>query len=189
MNHVCPICLLVAQNFRRPCAWDSDRSPYERSLNHPSQTSVKRELKAVATLRLDRDIRRVKATALWCQINRNTRINESGVYEQFPNDSTAKVERKVQKPFSKHKCARPIDLIPQETCTSIRSSQASQTRHSSETYSEFHWFPLLCRIWILFQDSGYFIQLLKSENPLRHTLVISDVVSLLTHASGRRGMR
>jgi hypothetical protein len=35
---------------------------------------------------------------------------ESGVYEPFPKDPTAKVERKIQKLLSKHKTTLPTDL-------------------------------------------------------------------------------
>jgi hypothetical protein len=59
--------------------------------------------------------RQTKATAQWCWMNPNTYKDKlnillgSGIYEPLPKDFTAKVERRVQKLFSKHKTVLPTE--------------------------------------------------------------------------------
>jgi hypothetical protein len=76
------------------------------------------ELKAVKSLRLNKDIRILQADKGNCTVafdkskykeNLNT-LRESGVYEPLSKDPATKVERKTKKLLSKHKITLPIDL-------------------------------------------------------------------------------
>jgi hypothetical protein len=70
-------------------------------------------LKAVKSLRINKDIRNLEAdkgncTVVFDECRCKSKLNtllESGVYEPFPKDPTTKVERKMQKLLSKHKSA------------------------------------------------------------------------------------
>ena len=73
--------------------------------------STKKELKAVKFSRLNKDIRLLQADKGNCTVvldeseykDKLNTLLESGIYEPLPKDSTAKIEMKVQKLFSKYK--------------------------------------------------------------------------------------
>jgi hypothetical protein len=77
-----------------------------------------KELKALKSLRLNKEIRILQAdkgncTVVFDEHKYKEKLNtllESGVYETLPKDPTSKVERTIQKLFSKHKTTLPIDL-------------------------------------------------------------------------------
>jgi hypothetical protein len=79
---------------------------------------AKKVLKAVKSLRLDKDIRILQANKGNCSVVLDVyeykvklkTLLESRVYEPLLNDPTAKVEKKIQKLLSKHKTAGPTDL-------------------------------------------------------------------------------
>jgi hypothetical protein len=78
----------------------------------------KKELKALKSLRLNKEIRIFQADEGNCTVvldesqykDKLNTLPESGVYEPLPKYPTAKVERKVQKLLSKHKTALPTVL-------------------------------------------------------------------------------
>jgi hypothetical protein len=77
-----------------------------------------KELKAVKSLRLNKDVSILQADKGNCAVvlvesKYKGKLNillESRVYEPLPEDPTAKVERRIQKLLSKHKTTLPIDL-------------------------------------------------------------------------------
>jgi hypothetical protein len=79
---------------------------------------IKKGLKAMKSLRLNRDIRILQADKGNCTVvldepkykNKFNTLLDSGVYEPLPKDPTAKVEGKVEKLLSKHKTALHADL-------------------------------------------------------------------------------
>jgi hypothetical protein len=89
----------------------------EKSKSSRPNTTTK-ELKAVKSLRLNKDIRILEAdkgncTVVFDEIKYKAKSNillESEVYEPLPKYPKAKVERKIQKLLSKHKTTLPIDL-------------------------------------------------------------------------------
>jgi hypothetical protein len=104
-----------------------------------------KELRAVKSLSLNIDIRILQADKGNCTVvsdetkykDKSNTLLEFGVYEPLPKDSTAKVDRKIQKLLSEHKTTLPINLKHKLTSTSIWPLQDPQTGHSSEAYSEF----------------------------------------------------
>jgi hypothetical protein len=93
-----------------------------RSMLENTESSMpdmtKKVLKAVKSLRLNKDITTLQADKGNCMVvldeskyeDKSNILLESGIYEPLPKDHTAKVERKVQKLLSKHKTALPADL-------------------------------------------------------------------------------
>jgi hypothetical protein len=79
---------------------------------------TKKELKAIKSLRLNKDIRipqadNGKCTVVLDETKYKSKLNtllESGVYEPLTKDPSANVERKLHKLLSKHKTALPTDL-------------------------------------------------------------------------------
>jgi hypothetical protein len=69
-----------------------------------------KELKAVKSLRLNKDIRILQADKGNCTVvfdestykDKSSTLLESGVYKPLPKDATAKVERKIKKLLTKH---------------------------------------------------------------------------------------
>jgi hypothetical protein len=102
----------------------------------PTSNISKKELKALKSLRLNKDIRILPAdkgncTVVLDEIKYRDKINtllKSGVYEPLSKDPTAKVERRVQQILAKFK--------------TVLSAE------SAETYIEFNWLPVLCLGWL-----------------------------------------
>jgi hypothetical protein len=88
------------------------RSMFERSMSSRSDIS-KKELKAMRSLLLNKNIRILKATKGNCTIvldeseykDKLNTLLESGFYELLPKDLKAKVKRKVQELRCKQKSA------------------------------------------------------------------------------------
>jgi hypothetical protein len=86
---------------------------------HTSDPNViKKEMKAVKSLRLNQDIRMLPADKGNCTVvldeskynDKTNTLLESGVYEPLPKNPRAKVERNVQKILAKHKTVLPTEV-------------------------------------------------------------------------------
>jgi hypothetical protein len=93
------------------------RSMLEKSKSSRRNMTTK-ELKAVKSLRLNKEIRILRVGKGNCTvvleeskyIEKLNTLLESGVYEHLPKDLTATVERRIQKLLLKHKSTLPIGL-------------------------------------------------------------------------------
>jgi hypothetical protein len=164
----------------------------------------KEELRAVRSLRLNKDIRilkedKGKLVLVLDEAKYKDKLNTllgSGVYEPL-----AKVERRVQKLLSKHKTALPTDLKRKLTpynskpphlhgLPKARKPDVPLRPTVSSTDSPYYALagflheilsPFAGKSKFFVKNSGYFIQLLKSVNlQSLDTLVSFDTVSLFT---------
>jgi hypothetical protein len=127
----------------------------EKSKSSRHNVTMK-ELKAVKSLRLNKDIRilladKANCTVVFVESKYTGKLNtllKSRVYEPLPNILQLKLRGKYRNSFPDTKILyqskTQVDSVPQQTSTSIWSSHSPQTGHSSEVYSEFYRFPLLC---------------------------------------------
>jgi hypothetical protein len=93
------------------------RSMLEKS-KYSGPNMTMKELKAVKSLRLNKGFRILNSEKGICTVEfdefkykeKLNTLLECGVYELFPKDPTAKVERNIQKLLSKDKTSLPTDL-------------------------------------------------------------------------------
>ncbi|PNF42699.1 hypothetical protein B7P43_G14177 [Cryptotermes secundus] len=169
-----------------------------------------KELKAVKSLRLNKEIRILQADKGNCTVvldeskykDKLNTLLESGVYETLPKDPTAKVERKVQKLLSKYKTTLPSDLKHRLTpyhskpphlyglpkihkadipLRPIVSSIGSPC-YALAGFLHKILSPFAGKSDSFVKNSAHFIQLLKTVNlHSQDTLVSFDIVSLSTN--------
>jgi hypothetical protein len=153
-----------------------------------------KELKTVKSLMLNKEIRILQAengncTVVFDESKYKEELNillECGVYEPFPKDPTAKVERKIQKLLSKNKISLPIDLKHKLTPYDSKPQHLYGLPKIYKPDTPLR--PIVSSIgypcWKIghfIKNSGHFVQLLKSVNlQSPDTLVRFNVVSLFT---------
>jgi hypothetical protein len=153
---------------------------------------TRKELRAVKSLRLNKDIRILKAdkgnsTVVLDESQYKDKLNillESGVYEPLPKDPAAEVERKVQKLLSKHKTVLPTDvkhnLTPYHSkrphlygCPKVHKpniplrpivSSIGSLCYALAGFLHKILSPFAGKSESFVKNSGHFIQLLKSVN-------------------------
>ncbi|PNF14821.1 hypothetical protein B7P43_G06341, partial [Cryptotermes secundus] len=176
----------------------------------PTSNISKEELKAVKSLRLNKDIRILPAdkgncTVVLDEIKYRDKINtllKSGVYEPLAKDPTASVERRVQQILAQYKTVLPAEVKrkltpyhskpphlyglpkihkPDTPLRPIVSSIGSPC-YALAAFLQKILSPLAGRSGSFVKNSGHFIELLKSVNLRRHDMLASfDVVSLFTN--------
>ncbi|PNF20184.1 hypothetical protein B7P43_G16972 [Cryptotermes secundus] len=185
------------------------RSMLEKSeSSRPNMTT--KELKAVKSLRLNKEIRILRADKGNCTVvldeseykDKLNTLLESGVYETLPKDPTAKVESKVQKLLSKYKTTLPTDLkhrltpyhskpphlygLPKIHKAGIPLrpivSSIGCPCLALASFLRKILSPFAGKFDSFVKNSAHFVQLLKTVNlHSEDTLVSFDVVSLITN--------